>query len=92
MTIGKRESMALRIVRLETRDARAMRRPSGAQPSDALNTTIEARTIIIVTFTDDLSAAHDDTSMAIVKRRQRSLLEAKRKIDIVTRHCGTVRR
>ena len=55
--------------------------------SGTLSTPVIARTIVIVTFTNDFAATNDDTAMAIVKRRERSLLEAERQIGIVTRHC-----
>jgi hypothetical protein len=38
---------------------------------------VEARAVVIVALTDDLTTAHDDTAMAVVQRRLGGLLEAK---------------
>ena len=53
----------------------------------ALSAAVGARTIVIVALTNDLSTTDDNTAMTIMKRRQRSLLKAERKISIVARHC-----
>lgn len=51
-----------------------------------LSAAVVTRTIVIVALADDFPTADDDTAMTIMKRRQRSLLKAKREISIVARH------
>lgn len=44
--------------------------------------TLVTRTVVIVPLTDDLAAAHYDTTVAVVERGPRSLLEAKRQVVV----------
>lgn len=60
-------------------------RPSIAQLSSALSAAIEARTIIVIALADNLATTDNNASMAIMKRRQRSLRKAQRQIGIVAR-------
>lgn len=71
-------TMVLRILLLRTMESQFPR---------ALGATIEARAVIIIAFSNDLTTTDDDTPMTIMKRRQRGLLKAERKIGIVARHC-----
>lgn len=75
------------LLRLKAVQGRVTGRPSRA---GRLSATVEARTIIIVAFPNDLPATYNDASMTVVKRRQGSLLEAKRQISIVARHIVRV--
>lgn len=43
---------------------------------------VETRAVVVVALADDLSAAHDDTAVAVVERRFCSLLEAKRQVIV----------
>lgn len=70
--------MVLRILLLRTVQA---------QLPSALGATIEARAVIIIAFSNDFPTTYDDTPMTVMKRGQRSLLKAERKIGIVARHC-----
>ena len=45
-------------------------------------TAVKAWTVVIITLPDDLATAYDDSAMAVVQRRLRGLLEAKRQVVV----------
>ena len=51
--------------------------------------TVEARTVVVVAFADDLATADDDATVTVMQGRFESLLEAERLVSVVLRrHCG----
>jgi len=71
---------------LERANSRPMNCSHRAQLTSRKYSAVVTGSVIIETLADDLSTADDNTTMAIVKRRHRSLLEAKGEIHIVGRH------
>ena len=49
--------------------------------------TVEARAVVVVALTDDLTTSNDDATMAVVQRRLGGLLETERQIVVGLHFC-----